>query len=168
MQPGCFCWFDEQACLVCANMISWCYKMAEGWKMFLLCCKIQLLGGPVGGCPTLRQSSCLHPSNSLSSFSTYCSPPKWPFKLASLTFLSLRKRQKWLFKSQEAGCVRWMKAWGGQAESLNGGGWGREALWWGEEKVTRFVVCEMQPLTGCLIWELSHLFSHEWGRAEQL
>lgn len=71
--------------------------------------------------------------------------------------------------TSKAGCVRRMKAWADQAdESFNGEEWHREGWWWGEEKVTRYVVCEMQPLTGRLIWELSHLFSHERGRVEQL
>lgn len=71
--------------------------------------------------------------------------------------------------ASETGCVKQMKAWAEQAdESFNGGGWHREARWWGKEKVTWFVVCEMQPLTGRLIWELSHLFSHERGQVEQL
>lgn len=58
MQPGFFCLFDEQACLVCANRISRCSKIA-GLKMFLLSCKVQHLGGPGGGCPTLKPSSIL-------------------------------------------------------------------------------------------------------------
>lgn len=119
----------------------------------------------VGVCPSLRQSSWSPSFKLLELILQLLPPPKWPFTLASLTFRSLRKWQKWVFKSQQAGCVRWMKAWGVD-ESLNGGGWHRETRWWGEGEVTCFVVCELQPLTGCLIWELSHLFSHERERDE--
>lgn len=55
-QPGFFRLFDERAGLICANMTSRCSKIAEGLTMFLLSCKVQHLGGPVGGCLTLRPS----------------------------------------------------------------------------------------------------------------